>query len=310
MVVTSKKNGKPRRTVDLQKLKDATLRETHFTPTPFKIVSVTPSKTFKTVVDAWNGYHSLPLSEDAKNATTFITEWGRYRYRRAPQGYHASGDAYTRRFDDITANFERVSRCVDDSLLWDLNIEEAFWHTYDYLKHCSENGIVFNRQKFEFAQETVEFAGFEMTPDGYRPPKRVLDSIRDFPTPKSVTDIRSWFGAINQVAYAFSQSQTMAPFRDLLSHKKKNFYWDDALDKLFEESKIKIIDLIKDGVKNFEINRPTCLSTDWSKNGIGFTLVQKYCDCSKNQQLGYIYTAMWKWTLATRVGWITVHKRS
>ena len=155
MVVTAKKSGKPRRTVDLQKLKEATLRETHFTRTPFVIVSVTPCDTYKTVLDAWNGYHSLPLANSARDATTFITEWGRYRYKRAPQGYHASGDAYTRRFDDITADFERVSRCVDDSLLWNSSIEESFWHTFDYLRHCTNNGIIFNEEKFVFCEDRV-----------------------------------------------------------------------------------------------------------------------------------------------------------
>ena len=33
----------------------------------------------------------------------------------------------------------------------------------------------------------------------------------------------------------------------------------------------------------FEKDRVTCLSTDWSKVGIGFTLTQKYCDCPKQQ---------------------------
>ena len=282
MVVTAKKNGKPRRTVDLQKLKEATLRETHFTPTPFSIVSVTPSDTYKTVLDAWNGYHSLPLAENARDPTTFITEWGRYRYKRAPQGFHASGDAYTRRFDDITAKFKRVSRCVDDSLLWDSTIEDAFWHTHDYLNHCSKNGIIFNQEKFVFAKKTCEFAGFELTPDGYRPPARMLDAIQNFPTPKNVHDIRSWFGLVNQVAYAFAQSQTMAPFRDHLKDQK--FYWDESLDIIFKESKIKIVNLIKEGVRNFEVNRPTCLATDWSKSGVGFTLSQKYCECPKSTE--------------------------
>ena len=283
MVVTAKKSGKPRRTVDLQKLKEATLRETHFTQTPFGIVSTTPSGTYKTVADAWNGYHSLPLAEGARHATTFITEWGRYRYRRAPQGYHASGDAYTRRFDDITSDFERVQRCVDDSLLWDASIEGAFWHTFEYLKHCTDNGIIFNEEKFVFAKKTCEFAGFELTPDGYRPTKQMLDSIRNFPTPKNIHDIRSWFGLVNQVAYAFSQAQMMSPFRDLLSHKNSKFYWDEPLNDLFEKSKEKIVELIKDGVRNFEKDRPTCLSTDWSKSGVGFTLTQKHCECTKQQ---------------------------
>ena len=87
----------------------------------------------------------------------------------------------------------------------DHEIEDAFWHTFDYLQHCAENGIVFNVEKFIFAQETCEYAGFELTPDIYRPPKKVMESISNFPTPKSTTDVRSWFGLINQVAYTFSR---------------------------------------------------------------------------------------------------------
>ena len=93
MVVVAKKDGSPRRTVDLQKLNEATYREVHHTQTPFNLVSNVPKNTYKTVIDAWNGYHSLPLSPEAKDATTFLTIFGRYRYCRAPMGFHASGDA-------------------------------------------------------------------------------------------------------------------------------------------------------------------------------------------------------------------------
>jgi hypothetical protein len=220
------------------------------------------------------------LAENAKEATTFITEWGRYRYCRAPMGFHASGDAYTRRFDDITSGFERVSRCVDDSLLTDRSIEEAFYHTFDYLKLCSDNGIVFNESKFVFSEEEVEFAGFGITMDGYRPPTRITDAIASFPVPKSLTNMMSWFGLVNQVNYALAQCEKMAPFRELLS-KSKKFYWDETLDLLFEGSKEKIISLIKNGIKTFELNRVTCLTTDWSKIGVGFTLTQKYCGCPR-----------------------------
>ena len=72
----------------------------------------------------------------------------------------------------------------------------------------------------------------------------------------------------------------MAPFRELLSKKSKTFYWDEALDKIFEESKAKIVEQIKDGVRTFEKDRVTCLSTDWSKTGLGYTLSQKHCKCS------------------------------
>ena len=278
MVVVPKKDGTPRRTVDLQNLNKATLRETHHTPTPFHTVSVIPKGKVKTVLDAWNGYHSVPLSAAARDATTFISEWGRYRYLRAPQGFHASNDGYTKRFDDITAGFPRVVRIIDDSLLWDDDIATSFWHTVRYINLCSDNGIVFNPDKFKFARNEIEFAGFDITSTGYQPPKRLLQAIQEFPTPTNITGIRSWFGLVNQVSYAFAQAPIMAPFRELLAHHK-HFYWDETLDGLLQQSKDHIIAAIKDGVRTFETNRVTCLSTDWSKTGIGFLLSQKHCSC-------------------------------
>ena len=281
MVVTAKKDGSPRRTVDLTNVNKATLRETHHTPTPFNLVADIPTGTKKTVLDAWNGYHSLPLAEEARDATTFITEFGRYRYKRAPQGFHASGDGYTRRMDDITEGVERLKKCVDDSLLWDKTLEDSFWHTMNYITLCGKNGVVFNPSKFVFGADTVDFAGFTVTPSGYKPTARLLDAIRDFPTPTNITGVRSWFGLVNQVSYAFAQSKVMAPFRELLKTKEnRKFFWDDSLDLLFKRSKTVITQHVEDGVRAFEANRPTCLSTDWSKTGIGFMLQQKHCSCS------------------------------
>ena len=60
---------------------------------------------------------------------------------------------------------------------------------------------------------------------------------------------------------------------------KSPFYWDDQLQQLFEESKEGIIQDIQQGVKIFDKGRKTCLTTDWSKEGIGLFLLQKHCAC-------------------------------
>ena len=87
MIVTAKKDGRPRGTVDLQHLNGQCLRETHHCEAPFKLASQVPPGTKKTVLDATDGYHAVPLDEKSKPFTTFITEWGRFRYRRLPQGF-------------------------------------------------------------------------------------------------------------------------------------------------------------------------------------------------------------------------------
>ena len=279
MVVVAKKNGTPRRTIDLQKLNEASYRDTHHTSSPFNLASSVPPNTRKTILDAWNAYHLLPLSDEARNATTFITEWGRYRYRRGPQGFKASGDAYTKAYYDMTVDIPRKAPCVDDTLLWDNDIESSFWHTVDYLTHCAKNGVVFNPSKFKFSQREIDFAGFHITQDGIKPAQSMLDAISSFPTPTTIKDARAWFGLVNQVAFSLSSSKSMQPFRDLL--KPGRWYWDEALDRAFAESKAAILDMVHNGIRAYEPQRPTCLCTDWSKEGLARRLV-----CC--QQLGHV----------------------
>ena len=78
MVLARKADGKPRRTVDLSPLNRHCLRETHHVKPPFQQAKAVPPDTYKSVTDAWNGYHSVPVHPDDRHLTTFITPWGRY----------------------------------------------------------------------------------------------------------------------------------------------------------------------------------------------------------------------------------------
>ena len=279
MVIAVKGNGDPRIVVDFTDNNNDSYREVHHTPSPFNLVALLPRGKLKTVVDAKDAFYSLLLDIESRQLTHFITEWGMYRYCRGPQGFDGTCDAYTRRYDDITSKEERYFQCTDDGLLYDDDIEGAFWHTFDHIKHCADNGIIFNRCKFQFARETVEFAGFELSMDGFKPAERTINAIKNFPVPRSITDVRSWFCLVNQVAYSFSQGDLMEPFRCLLQ-KKQPFYWDSRLQERFEVSRREIVRLVSAGVKAYDMSKPTCLATDWSKEGLGFSLMQKHCKCS------------------------------
>ncbi len=71
-----------------------------------------------------------------------------------------------------------------------LTIEGNFFHTFDYLKLCVNNGITFNVDKFQFCQKEVEFAGFQVTEDGVKPSQKILDDIANFPKPTTFKEAR------------------------------------------------------------------------------------------------------------------------
>ena len=103
-------------------------------------------------------------------------------------------------------------------------------------------------EQFRFACDEVEFAGFQITLTEVKPSAKYLQSISQFPMPQGITDIRAWFGLVKQVAYAFSMTSVMSPFRALLKPSAP-FTWNTELGSIrcLEE------DLLEDsgGSENF-----------------------------------------------------------
>ena len=173
--------------------------------TPFHLAAAIPSGSIKSVVDCWKGYHSVPLAPEDRPYTTFITPFGKYRYKVAPQGFLAAGDAYTARMSAITAEITNKKQLVDDTCVYNNNLADNFMDTCRFISLSSSAGVVFNKKKFQFGCDTVEFLGFIVTKDSVKPSDKFLGAIRDFPRPRDITGIRSWFGLVNQCNFAFSQ---------------------------------------------------------------------------------------------------------
>ncbi|XP_045122674.1 uncharacterized protein LOC123511117 [Portunus trituberculatus] len=207
---------------------------------------------------------------------------GWYQYCRTPMGHCAAGDAYTKRFDDAIIDLPRKHKCVDDTLLYDTGVEGAFWHVYDFLEVCAKAGVTLKPEKFRFCQREVDFVGYHLAWDTYKPTEERLSAVRDFKMPDkpSITDVRSWFGFINQLAPFLATAPLMSPFRDLLKKPAgKGVYWDECLHKTFTQVKEVVCQLAKQGLAYYDKTRPTIAITDWCKDGIGFVVMQQYCSC-------------------------------
>ena len=67
---------------------------------------------------------------------------------------------------------------------------QAFHDAADWLRRCGANGITLNPDKFVFAQDTVQFAGFEIGPTTVKPARKFTRAIAKFPIPTSTVDVR------------------------------------------------------------------------------------------------------------------------
>ena len=157
-------------------------------------------------------------------------------------------DGYTHRFSLITEDIPNKETIVDDTLQWSEDIKENFSDVCKMLSTCHNAGLIFNSDKFQFGQETVEFAGLDVTMEGVRPCNKFLDRIKAFPKPDTLSEARSFFGMINQVSYSFAMSGVMEPFRHLLKPDTwaAGFSWTTELEEGFKLAKEKIIYTVTD----------------------------------------------------------------
>ena len=156
--------------------------------------------------------------------------------------------------DSMTSHqdFHTSHRCIDDSLLWDDDIATSFWHTLSYINLYAKNGIIFNPDKFRFAEDTIEFPSFEIT-------DLQQDSFSPFRTFRGhqTSAVCDPYASLTHSP----KHQSLPPFCDLLE-KQKPFCWDDTRETIHQNSKKEIISSIKHSVTTFEVKRPTCLARD------------------------------------------------
>ena len=131
------------------------------------------------------------------------------------------------------------------------------------------------------------------------PSDNIMSAIRNFPMPEKPTlsDIRSWYGLVNQIAPFVATSPLMAPFRELLKPTRavgKNVFWDDELKSIFIQTKEKLCEVLSTGLAYYDIKRKTIVVTDWSKAGIGFVIMQKHCNCKDDQESSLCCNDGWK----------------
>ena len=111
---------------------------------------------------------------------------------------------------------------------------------------------MFGEKKFQFCKREVEYVGFMVGDKGIRPTGKMLETIADFPRPRDLSGVRSFFGLVEQVAWAFSKRDEMEPFRGLLKSSTL-FLWTDELQGAFEAARRAIVKQVAEGVTSFEV---------------------------------------------------------
>ena len=158
-------------------------------------------------------------------------------------------------------------RIVDDFVIYDSNITDHVSHVQKFLQRCMDNNIALNVDKCQFFRTRVTFAGFQLSSSGYKIDPSIIEAITKYPTPTSRSDLRSFIGLVNQLSTSTNRLATLLdPLRPLLSTKNE-FLWSSYHQEAFSHIKTSLTTTPM--LSFFDISKPTKLSTDASRRGLG-----------------------------------------
>ena len=277
IVVTPKKGtDRIRMCVDLSKLNRFVLRERYQSPALAEAVADVTANEAKyfTVMDATKGYHQCPLAEDSQELTTFITPFGRFKYLRAPYGLSSIAEHYNRRMVEALEGLMGYHRIVDDIVIYgNKDPQQHVIHVKQFLQRCKDKKISLNRDKWQFCQSQVKFAGFNLTSEGHQIDSSITAAIKQFPTPTTCTELRSFVGLANQLTSGTNAiAELIAPLRPLLSTKNE-FTWTMEHDQALEKAKECL--MTAPVLAFFNVAKPTRVCTDASRQDLGFVMQQQ-----------------------------------
>ena len=281
----AKKNGDIRLVIDYTKLNKHVRRPIHTFPSTQEILSgIDPDSKVFAKLDATQGYHQVPLDEDSSKLTTFLLPSGRFRFLRAPMGLSCSSDEFCHRSDKVIEGLPGIRKLVDDILIQAPDLDTLRNRIDQLLARCRMHNFTLSRKKLEIG-EAVEFAGQIVSQIGVQPNPAYLQGISDFPAPKTVSELRSFLGIVNQLStYHLGLAKHTGVLQSLL-RKDTAYLWLEEHQTAFEQLKSDLLSAL--ALNHFDPSWNTRLITDASRlHGLGFVLMQHSGEKTKVIQCG------------------------
>ena len=225
---------------DFRNLNSATINDSYNLPHLRTLTSSFFDKKVFSKIDLQRAYLQIPMAEEDIPKTAISTPFGTFEFLKMPFGLKNAGSTFQRHMDTLFNNVKNVSTYLNDMIIASETEEE---HTKDLqrvFKILHENNLKISLQKCKFFQSTIKFLGYQISPEGVRPPADKVEAINSFPLPKTSHELRRFMGMLNFFRPMIPQFASIAyDLTEILKQNpsSKDLPWTEAGKTSFEKLK-------------------------------------------------------------------------
>ena len=261
--------------IDFRDLNKLVVPESHPFPRIEDLVVKAGKCRWFSCFDINSAFWTIPLREEDREKTAFVTQNGHYQWKRLPFGLKTSPAIFQRTLSNVIRRNGLSGFCVnyiDDILLFSENFEDHLSQIERLMKTMLESGFKLKLSKCDFAKHSVKYLGHILETNGIRPAKDNLIAIKNFDRPKNRKNVRQLLGKINfYLKYVNNASRLLEPLHNLL-RKGVPFIWTDDCERAFEEIKNYLCS--SPILRIYDPAKPVFIYTDASGDGLGAILKQ------------------------------------
>jgi transposase InsO family protein len=276
IVLVKKSDNTYRMCINFKELNKITIFDPEPMMSPDDIFPKLSGSKFYSTFDFCKGYWAIPMEENSKDCTSFITPRGLMRFRVMPFGMVNAGSTYNRMVRKLLEGSTNLESYVDDIIGYSQNWAYHLSVLRDLFERVKRANLSLKPSKCKIGYDTVDFLGHTLKTDFIGPQSETVGRILTLKRPQTKRQCRSLLGLVNFYRRYIPNCATLiAPISDLIKNQAPNHVvWGDKQEQAFSQIKDKLSS--EPILKLPDLQKDFTVQTDASETGIGACLLQEY----------------------------------
>uniref|UniRef100_A0ABD2W5A2 RNA-directed DNA polymerase n=1 Tax=Trichogramma kaykai TaxID=54128 RepID=A0ABD2W5A2_9HYME len=233
---------------DYRRLNSVTKFDAYPIPRLLDFTVMLAGKSIFSTLDLKKAFNQIPLNPDDIPKTAVITPFGLWEYNVMTFGLRNAAQTFQRYVDSALRDLDFIFVYLDDILVSSSSVHEHEAHLETVFERLQQFSLQLNVDKCVFGRDTVEFLGYLISRDGYKPLEKKVEAIVNYSRPENIEELRRFLGVINfyrsSIPHAAEmQAQLNKFFTDSRRNDKRPVIWDADAVEAFEKCKKSLIDV-------------------------------------------------------------------
>ena len=278
LIPVRKKDGRLRWCVDFRRLNEVTVKDSYPLPLITTNLHKLGNSAIFSTIDGTGAYHNVPIAEQDRPLTAFVSPFGQFQFCRMPFGLSNAPQVYSRLVQLLLqgTDVRHILAYIDDIIVHTSTKHEHLNVLRQVLEAHRRGGLKIAPAKSFLFRSKVDYLGHQVSQGGIEMVNKYVELLLNWPKPTSPKELATFLG---KAGYYRSFIKDYGKIVACLEAEKKKptLIWTPKMDQAFETVKRAFREkpiLAYPDYQGVHEGRPFIMDSDWCGTGMAQQISQ------------------------------------